>query len=243
MAITWPLNTWKTAILVALVMLGMGLNPYHMASSMMYLAYRLPGLVFASMRTPPPAASSLKAAILNVTGDFNELSFLIQDFLRSPGVDPAVEASFRQYLAHRAGRSHPSLESALDWILAAYKFAFPFLVISLVAKLGSSASGGGGARDDQGEHELEAMQQNNGMAGPPPPGRQTSWAMEQLAPPSRVSVSEKGSSVATGYGRQGSKSPLGPGTPQERVARQKHPAAAAFERRPAGAGALTHAQG
>lgn len=71
-----------------------------------------------------------------------QLTLLIQDFLRSPAVDPAVELAFRDFLQDRAARSHPALESALDWILAIYKFAFPFLLISLVAKL--SAGGGGG---------------------------------------------------------------------------------------------------
>jgi hypothetical protein len=55
-------------------------------------------------------------------------------------VDPSTETLFREFLAERAQRSHPGLESALDWLLALYKFAFPFMIISLLAKLSSAAS-------------------------------------------------------------------------------------------------------
>ena len=72
-----------------------------------------------------------------------QLSLLVQEFLRTPGVDPSIETAFRHFLAERAARSHPGLENALDWVLALYKFAFPFLIISLLAKLSSGAGGGG----------------------------------------------------------------------------------------------------
>lgn len=66
-----------------------------------------------------------------------QLAHIIQDFLRTPGVDSSTETLFREFLAERAQRSHPGLESALDWLLALYKFAFPFMIISLLAKLSS----------------------------------------------------------------------------------------------------------
>jgi hypothetical protein len=48
--------------------------------------------------------------------------------LQQPGVDPQVEQRFKQYLMDRASRSYPRFESLLDWLLAVYKFVFPFLV-------------------------------------------------------------------------------------------------------------------
>lgn len=127
-----------------------------------------------------------------------QLALLLQDFLRSPGADPAVEAAFRQFLAQRAARSHPGLENALDWLLALYKFALPFLLISLLAKL----SGGGGSGDGDGGGGYESLRQS-------------------LAPSPRVGLLPGGkppSERLLGGLRQGSESPSGPGTPQEGAA-------------------------
>lgn len=132
---TSPIRSYKTIFLTVFLLLGFGITPTFITNKFIYLVYRCPSIIVSSLKFPPPAPQSLKAAILNVTGDFNELSFLIQDFLRSPTLDPEIEIMFKQYLAQRATRSHPGLESALDWVLALYKFAFPFVLISLLAKL------------------------------------------------------------------------------------------------------------
>jgi len=133
-----------------------------------------------------------------------QVVFLVQDFLRSPGIDPNMEVAFRQYLAQRAVRSHPGLENALDWLLAVYKFAFPFIVISLIAKLGSSP-----ASNDK---RVEVIVSENGKPEVPNLLRTNSWAVDQVMP----------SKVATGmFGKLRPQSPHGPGTPQERLPRAK----------------------
>lgn len=70
----WPLRPRHTVLVALLVLLGVGMNPYRLLNRFWYLVYHTPSIVFASMRVPPPAPHSLKAAILNVTADFNEVS-------------------------------------------------------------------------------------------------------------------------------------------------------------------------
>lgn len=61
-------------ILVLLVMLGVGMSPNKIVNRTFFLLYHTPSFIFSSVRVPPPAPHSLKAAILNVTADFNEVS-------------------------------------------------------------------------------------------------------------------------------------------------------------------------
>ena len=154
MMMPWPFGVKTTVVVVVLVALGMGISPTRIANRTIYLVYHSPGLVFTSLRVKPPAPHTLKASILNVTADFNELALLLQDFMHSPAVDPSVEASFRHFLADRATRSHPGLENILDWVLALYKFAFPFLIISLLAKLSGGSGGGGSGSEDTSESDV-----------------------------------------------------------------------------------------
>ncbi len=51
-------------------------------------------------------------------------------------------------------RSYPRLEGLLDWLLSIYKFVFPFLVISAVAKLSGGDHGSDHVdhMDDHGDH-------------------------------------------------------------------------------------------
>jgi hypothetical protein len=182
------------------------------------------------MRVPPPAPHTLKAAILNVTADFNEVStividicvhamhhllqcvalvaivvpwvlsgalqlaHLIQEFLRSPAVESTAEESFRHFLSQRANRSHPVLENALDWVLALYKFAFPFMVISLIAKLSAS---GGPSRSDNDESGL--VSEGRGLDIQPLPERHNSKGRVEKLMSHRPNT------------------PLGPETPVERA--------------------------
>ena len=144
----WPISLKLTIVLAFTIAFGFGITPTRIVNRTWFLLYHSPAVLFSSLRVPPPAPHTLKAAILNVTTDFNELARLLQEFMESPHADPAMESAFRQFLAHRATRSHPGLENALDWVLALYKFAFPFVIISIIAKLtggGSSDSDSGGA--------------------------------------------------------------------------------------------------
>ncbi|KAL4431505.1 hypothetical protein ABPG75_006761 [Micractinium tetrahymenae] len=93
------------------------------------------GRAWGVLRASPAAISPLHAAMLNVTSDYSQLAHLVADFIHQPGQDPELEQRFTDFLAQRAAKSYPRLESALDWLLAIYKFIFPFLIISLVAKL------------------------------------------------------------------------------------------------------------
>jgi hypothetical protein len=136
----WPLGFKLTIILAFAIAFGFGVTPARIINRTWFLLYHSPAVLFSSLRMPPPAPHTLKAAILNVTTDFNELSRLVQEFMESADANPAMESAFRQFLAHRATRSHPGLENILDWVLALYKFAFPFIIISFLAKLTGNGS-------------------------------------------------------------------------------------------------------
>lgn len=69
-----------------------------------------------------------------------QLSYLVEDFMEGPLVDPSVKDEFKKYLARHATRSLPTLEKLLDWLLALYKVVFPFVLLSLLAKVGGSSS-------------------------------------------------------------------------------------------------------
>jgi hypothetical protein len=139
----WPLGAKLTILLALTIAFGFGVTPARIINRAWFLLYHSPAVLFSSLRVPPPAPHTLKAAILNVTTDFNELSRLIQEFMESSHADPALESAFRQFLAHRATRSHPGLENILDWVLALYKFAFPFVIISFLARLTGGGDNGG----------------------------------------------------------------------------------------------------
>lgn len=157
-----------------------------------------------ALRAPAPPPDSLRAAIANCTSDYGELAYLVQDFLRQPGADPAVEARFRAFLAGRARQAHPRLEAALDWALAAYKFAAPFIVISLLARL---------TRGEGGEAEAAP-------AAPPPrsPGGDARWlAAAEAREPAWPAPAKRAAACAD---LSLSDEPgLGPGTPVELHAR------------------------
>ncbi|KAK2079703.1 hypothetical protein QBZ16_002098 [Prototheca wickerhamii] len=52
--------------------------------------------------TPDSAINPTKAAIRNVTLDFDELTSLVVEFMQSGQVDPAVQVSFREFLSEKA---------------------------------------------------------------------------------------------------------------------------------------------
>jgi uncharacterized membrane protein YgcG len=263
--LAWPFGRRQTMVIVGLVMLGFGMSPMRVANRLAFMLYHTPAAVFKYARVPPPAPHTLKAAVLNVTADFNEarhwvfahllcsrciamrgaliqpstpppplscshaspnrrrrrrrrpllplpqLTYLIHDFLHSPGVDPELEPRFRQFLAERAVRSHPQLESALDWLLGLYKFAAPFLAISLLAKLAG----------DNGGDEGEAGGMGGGVSPPPSvaSGAGGRWAALGAAAPLPLAAISGGQRRSGGGGRQVS-SPEGPDTPQEVAAGQ-----------------------
>lgn len=97
--------SFRQAVLIGCVLaLGLGYMPGWINSTVKFALYRAPYMLVSACSIPPPPPHSLKAAILNVTKDFDQLSQLIQEFLRSPGVDSTVERQFRAFLAERAVR-------------------------------------------------------------------------------------------------------------------------------------------
>lgn len=115
------------------------------------------GALFGSSGSATADPTSLRAAIRNVTTDYDQLSTLVQEFFRQTSQlrqDDTSEALFRDFLGQRATRSRPSLEQALDWILALYKVVWPVLVVFLVSKLNSGKS-----RLEDGDMPLEANSQ------------------------------------------------------------------------------------
>jgi hypothetical protein len=179
---------------VALLLLAVGpLRAGHAAAS---AAAR--GL--GALRAPGPPPDSLRAAIANCTSDYGELAYLVQEFLRQPGADPAVEARFRAFLAGRARQAHPRLEAALDWALAAYKFAAPFIVISLLARL---------TRGEGGEADAAP-----GAPLPCSPGGDARW-LSAACEPAWPAPAKRAVACADLSDEPG----LGPGTPVELHAR------------------------
>ncbi|KAL4853524.1 hypothetical protein ACK3TF_005543 [Chlorella vulgaris] len=129
----------RTALLVLGSLLLLRLSQMSVYNATVLLLGNSCGWAWQTVRSAPAPTPPLKAAILNVTSDFDQLAFLVGDFLQQPGMDPQVEQRFKQYLMDRASRSYPRFESLLDWLLAVYKFVFPFLIISLAAKRGSGS--------------------------------------------------------------------------------------------------------
>uniref|UniRef100_A0A1D2ADT0 Uncharacterized protein n=1 Tax=Auxenochlorella protothecoides TaxID=3075 RepID=A0A1D2ADT0_AUXPR len=134
-----------TCIALLLAVFWAPLWVYDLAGSVVRLAG---GFLVTNVRQQGFPVNPIKASIRNVTMDFDELSNLITEFLQGPAVDPAVQLSFQDFLSRRAALAHPHLEFSLDWLLTTYKFVFPFLIISMVAKLA-----GGGERDRAGIEE------------------------------------------------------------------------------------------
>eukprot|EP00887_Chlorella_sp_A99_P008295 scaffold12.g8295.t1 len=217
----WParLGLTKTLLLAGAVLLGLGYTPLSVANAAGMLVSRSTGLLWESCARPPIPRDPIKAAILNVTSDFEELAHLVSEFFRQPGLDPSVRQQFREFLAQRATRSFPRLESGLDWLLALYKFVFPFLCISMVAKL----SQGGGEQDQQ-----DATGAAGGQGAQPQ--RQPSLLAGTLRP---LALGTGSGPAADGRNR--SLSPIAPPTPVEAARQseppiQEHPASGAFHR-------------
>ncbi|PSC74482.1 Heat shock 83-1 [Micractinium conductrix] len=145
------LRPWQIALAICSAWLLLGVSPAVVYHTTLALLGSSCSRLWLTVRALPGAAPQppLKQAILNVTSDFDQLSTLLVEFLQQPGVDPSIEPRLMSFLEARAAKSYPRLESLLDWLLAIYKFLFPFLVISLVARLQ------GGGSDDQGAAAAE----------------------------------------------------------------------------------------
>ncbi|PRW20410.1 Heat shock 83-1 [Chlorella sorokiniana] len=220
------------------------------------------GWAWTAVRTVPLPLHPLRAAMLNVTADYDQLAHLVAEFLEQPTVDPAVREQFLQFLAVRATRSYPRLESALDWLLSIYKFVFPFLIISMVAKLSGATReappaagglaaepGGDGGEEDASVPTPTGSQLALARLASQPSG--ASWSVAPPAPPvpapsqqqlkqqqrqlaiSRA-ISRAAKAPAADAGRGGSLSPRGPETPVEGLrGLPAHPAGAgSFRARP-----------
>jgi hypothetical protein len=107
------------------------------------------GFLYRMMYSAPPIeTNTLKASILNVTTDFNELSLLLQEFFKTSGADHSLENTFKEFLDDKAVRSHAHFEKIIDWVLTLFKIVFPFLAISILSKW-SSHKGNGDTVDQQ----------------------------------------------------------------------------------------------
>lgn len=117
--------------------------------------FSLTGQIWGTLRSngaPTTPEDSLSAAIRNVTSDYDQLTDILKEFFKqTERTDPHAEEHFRYFLQERADRSHAKLEKILDWLLAIYKIAFPFLVCLMVAKVSGSGRQAAGGEDAQ-EH-------------------------------------------------------------------------------------------
>lgn len=121
-------------ILIFTIYFISGVSPWRMVC---ILVSKLPALLLKSLQvsSPPPPAGSLKAAILNVTNDFSDLSSLIQEFIVTRSNDSNLETAFREFLDEKKAHSLRSLESSLDMLLTVYKIAFPFALLSMLSRI------------------------------------------------------------------------------------------------------------
>ena len=121
--------------------------------------------------------------------------------------------------------SFPHLESSLDWLLAIYKFAFPFLVISMVAKLSSRES------DDSSPPQQPAARRRVDTASGGSGGAGGGW---QGLPPALGGATLPRQLTRGSSERHSSLSPRAPPTPVEGQRQQQqpllHPAASGFYR-------------
>lgn len=126
-----------TSVLTVLVMFGQ--PSIALSKQIISGAFRIPGLLFQSLiHFHHVEPDSLRGAMHNVTTDYNRLALLVEDFFETAYADPSAKAAFEHYLALHASKTIASLEKTLDWVLTIYKFLFPFVVISLLAKLSPS---------------------------------------------------------------------------------------------------------
>lgn len=111
-------------------------NPLYIRTGAANLASSITSFANLAPVTDP---NSLKAAITNVTADFDQLSNILQDFFdRLP--DNGTELLFRDFLSSKASRRHKDLERYLDWVLGFYRFAWPFLIVYIILRLSSGSS-------------------------------------------------------------------------------------------------------
>lgn len=103
----------------------------------------LPVTVVRGVLSPLTAAQdgvepfSIAGGVLNVTKDHMQMAQLFDDFLHSPGIDPKLEEHFRLFLARQRIRAHPTLETALDWLLQLYWIILPIVAFSIMCNMGN----------------------------------------------------------------------------------------------------------
>lgn len=113
-------------------------------------------------------------------------------------------------------RSYPRLEGLLDWLLSIYKFAFPFLIISMVARL----SGGNGGEAGEG---FASAGSGGWEPAAPCAGRlapQQAWAGDVRALPNAAAAAEGAPAGAGVGGEGGSEEDLGEGYPVASLGRR-----------------------
>ncbi|KAK9821320.1 hypothetical protein WJX81_001477 [Elliptochloris bilobata] len=133
----WKLNLCLAAVGAYLL----GYRPAPLSAGLQSVASL--GYTLLPARTP---SDGLTSAIRNVTSDYDQLTLLVKQFFTERS-DPSAELQFRDFLTQKASRSNRKLEEVLDWVLCAYRVAFPFLVCLVVAKVASG-------RAEQSEEKL-----------------------------------------------------------------------------------------
>lgn len=123
-------------VLISVAYLTLGISPWSMlwkGAILLLTPLQIPS-------SPPPG--SLKAAILNVTNDFTELSNVVQEFFAAQPADSGLEAAFIEFLEDKGRHSMRRLESGLDILLTIYKFVFPFVLLSVLSRVGGGSHRG-----------------------------------------------------------------------------------------------------
>ena len=101
------------------------------------------GLAGAAGGSPPPAAGGppgsalprpgeLRAACLNVTSDGAQLAALVEEFFGGQPEGERLQQRFLAFLERKAALHLTLFEHVLDWVLGAYKFLLPFVLVRLL---------------------------------------------------------------------------------------------------------------
>lgn len=143
---------WRHAVLAVGLAVGLsllGCGPLQLAGAAAEAARPVAAAfrawVGSLMFAAPEAPDSLDALLRNVTSDPAQFVGLLEEFFATQSDGEAVEGRFKEYLAWKAANnSMAGVERFLDWILYAYKFVLPIVIVKLLG----GGEGGGKAYDE-----------------------------------------------------------------------------------------------
>ena len=94
-----------------------------------------------------PRPGELRAACLNVTSDGAQLATLVEEFFGGQPEGERLQQRFLAFLERKAALHLTLFEHVLDWVLGAYKFLLPFVLVRLLGvgrgKFPAAAAGAG----------------------------------------------------------------------------------------------------